>query len=305
MTNKKLLKGIKQIGSLFKETFAEFIDDNAMKLSAALSYYTIFSLPALLIIVTSLCGLYFGPDAINGELYGQIKDLVGNDAALQIQDMVKNVHLSTHSTFATVIGVVVLVIGASGIFAEIQDSINYIWGIKAKPKRGFIRFLMNRLMSFSMIASVGFLLLVGLVISSLMELINNKLLLYFPSEKIYLYYFLNIFSLFILITLLFIVIFKILPDGKIAFRDSLLGASFTALLFMVGKFLIGAYIGSSNIASIYGAAGSIILILAWVYYSAIILYFGAEFTKVYSKMFGKKIVPNQYTVLISKSEGNL
>jgi membrane protein len=305
MTNKKLLKGIKQIGALFKETFGEFINDNALKLSAALSYYTIFSLPALLIIVTSLCGLYFGPNAINGELYGQIKDLVGSDAALQIQDMVKNVHLSTHSTFATITGVVVLIIGASGIFAEIQDSINYIWGIKAKPKRGFIRFLMNRLMSFSMIASVGFLLLVGLIISSLMEIINNKLLLYFPSEKVSLYYLINIFSLFILITLLFIVIFKILPDGKIAFRDSLLGAAFTALLFMGGKFLIGAYIGSTNIASIYGAAGSIILILAWVYYSAIILYFGAEFTKVYSKMFGKKIIPNQYTVLIPKFEGNL
>jgi membrane protein len=305
MTAKNLPKGIKKIGFLVGETFSEFINDNAMKLSAALSYYTIFSLPALLIIVTSLCGLYFGTQAINGELYGQIKDLVGNDAALQIQEMVKNVNLSGHTVFATIISVIVLVIGASGIFAEIQDSINYIWGIKSKPKKGLIRFIVNRLMSFSMIASVGFLLLVGLIFSSLMELLNKKLLANFPSETIYLYYIINIVSLLILTTILFLIVFKILPDGKVSFRDCLLGAVFTALLFMGGKFLIGAYLGSSSMASIYGSAGSVVLILAWVYYSAIILYFGAEFTKVYSKTYGKKIIPNKYTILIPKSQDNL
>jgi len=305
MATKNLPKGIRKIGFLLKETLGEFINDNAMKLSAALSYYTIFSLPALLIIVTSLCGLYFGTQAINGELYGQIKDLVGSGAALQIQEMVKNVNLSTHTTFATIAGIVVLVIGASGIFAEVQDSINYIWGIKSKPKKGLIRFVMNRLMSFSMIASVGFLLLVSLIMSSIMEVLNRKLLAHFPSETIYLFYALNIVSLFVLTTILFLIVFKILPDGKISFRDCLLGAAFTAFLFMVGKFLIGAYLGNSSMASIYGSAGSIIIILAWVYYSAIILYFGAEFTKVYSKTYGKKIVPNKYTILISKSEGNL
>jgi len=305
MTAKALPRGINKIGFLFKETFSEFIDDNAMKLSAALSYYTIFSLPALLIIVTSLCSLYFGSQAINGELYGQIKDLVGSGAALQIQEMVKNINLSGHTVLATIISILVLVIGASGMFAEIQDSINYFWGIKSKPKKGLIRFVVNRLMSFSMIASVGFLLLVGLIISTLMEVLNKKLLAHFPSETIYLYYSLNIVSLLILTTLLFLIVFKILPDGKISFRDCLLGAAFTAVLFMGGKFLIGAYLGSSSMTSIYGSAGSIVLILAWVYYSAIILYFGAEFTKVYSKTYGKKIIPNKYTILIAKSQGNL
>ncbi|HTB32658.1 MAG TPA: YihY/virulence factor BrkB family protein, partial [Bacteroidia bacterium] len=214
-------------------------------------------------------------------------------------------NLSEHSTIATVIGVIILVIGASGIFAEIQDSINYVWGIKAKPKRGLIRFVINRIMSFSMIASVGFLLLVGLIVSSLMELLSNRLQAHFSSESVYMFYSLNIISLFILITILFLIIFKILPDGKISFRDCLLGALFTAILFMAGKFLIGAYIGSSSITTLYGSAGSIVIILAWVYYSAIILYFGAEFTKVYSKTYGKKIIPNKYTVLIPKSEGNL
>ncbi len=298
-------KGIMKIPFLLKETSIEFFNDNALKLSAALSYYTIFSLPALLIIVTSFCSLYFGTQAIQGELYGQIKDLVGSEAAIQIQEMVKNVNLSEHTTIATIIGVIVLVIGASGIFSEIQDSINYVWGIKAKPKRGLIRFVMNRVMSFSMIASVGFLLLVGLIISSLMELLDKRLQVHFSSESVYLFYALNIVSLFILITLLFIIIFKILPDGKISFRDCILGASFTAILFMGGKFLIGAYLGSSAMATIYGSAGSLVIILAWIYYSAIILYFGAEFTKVYSKTYGKKIIPNEYTVLIHKSPGNL
>jgi membrane protein len=297
--------GINKIAFLFKETFIEFVNDNALKLSAALSYYTIFSLPALLIIVTSFCSLYFGSQAIQGELYGQIKDLVGSQAAVQIQEMVKNVNLSEHTTVATIIGVIILVIGASGIFSEIQDSINYVWGIKAKPKRGLIRFVINRIMSFSMIASVGFLLLVGLIISALIELLNNRLQAHFSSESVYLFYVLNIISLYILITLLFLIIFKILPDGKISFRDCFLGAAFTAILFMGGKFLIGAYLGSSAMTSIYGSAGSIVIILAWVYYSAIILYFGAEFTKVYSKVYGQKIIPNEYTVLIHKSPGNL
>lgn len=297
--------GIKKILFLFKQTFIEFVNDNALKLSAALSYYTIFSLPALLIIVTSFCSLYFGTAAIQGELYGQIKDLVGSQAAVQIQEMVKNVNLTEHTTIATIIGIIVLVIGASGIFSEIQDSINYVWGIKAKPKRGLIRFAINRLMSFSMIASVGFLLLVGLIISSLMELLNKRLQIHFSSEGVYVFYFLNIISLFILITLLFLIIFKILPDGKISFRDCFLGSAFTAILFMGGKFLIGAYLGSSVMASMYGSAGSIVIILAWVYYSAIILYFGAEFTKVYSKIYGQKIIPNEYTILIHKSPGNL
>jgi len=305
MNNERLPKGIKKIAYLFKETFSEFIGDNALKLSAALSYYTIFSLPALLIIVTSMCGLYFGTAAIQGELFDQIRGLVGDQSALQIQEMIKNVKLSTHTTFATVVGVIVLVIGASGIFAEIQDSINYIWGIKAKPKRGLIRFIINRLMSFSMVASMGFLLLVGLIISSLMELMNKRLLAHFPSETIYFYYILNIISLLVLITFLFLIIFKILPDGKILLKDCMLGACFTAILFMGGKFLIGAYLGSSAITTTYGSAGSIVLILAWVYYSATILYFGAEFTKVYSKCYGGKIIPNAYTVLISKSAGNL
>jgi len=290
----------KKIIYLFKESFNGFIEDDAIKLSAALSYYTIFSLPPLLIIIISLSGIFFGADAVKGEIFGQINGLVGNDAAIQIQETIKNVKLSTNISFAAILGIVILIIGASGVFAEIQDSINYIWGIKAKPKRGIIRYIYNRLMSFSMIGSVGFLLMVGLIVNSLIDVLNNRLLFFFPQNAVFLFYIINALVIFAIITLLFIIIFKTLPDGKIAIRDCAIGASFTAFLFMIGKFAIGFYLGRSNIGSVYGAAGSVIVILVWVYYSAIILYFGAEFTKVYANTHGGKIIPNSYSIKIIK-----
>lgn len=290
----------KKFWYLLKETFNEFFEDSGMKLSAALSYYTIFSLPPLIIIITSVCGVFFGPEAIRGEIFGQINGLVGNDAAMQIQETIKNVSLSKSNTFATVIGLITLLIGASGVFVEIQDSINFIWGLKAKPKRGFIKFIKNRLMSFSMIGSVGFLLMVGLIVNALMELLNERLLKFFPHFTVYVFYILNIAIVFAIITLLFCLIFKTLPDGVVAWKDALIGAGFTAFLFMIGKFAIGAYLGTSKIATVFGAAGSIILILVWVYYSAIILYFGAEFTKMYALTHGQKIIPKDYAVYIKK-----
>lgn len=287
---------------LLKESFKEFMSDNCIKLSAALSYYTIFSLPPLLIIIISLSGVFFGAEAVRGELFGQINGLVGNEAAVQIQEAIKNISLSKSNTFATTLGVILLIIGASGVFAEIQESINYIWGIRPKPKKGLIKFLKNRLMSFSMIASVGFLLLVGLIVNSVLEVLNKNLAVYFPKDTIYLFYIINLLIVFIIITILFTIIFRTLPDGKVVLKDCIIGASFTSILFMIGKFAIGAYLGSSAIASIYGAAGSVILILAWVYYSAIILYFGAEFTKVYAVTHGDKIIPNEYSVQILKEK---
>lgn len=291
-----------KIWYLIKETFNGFVEDNGIKLSAALSYYTIFSLPPLLLIIISISGIVFGADAARGEIFGQINVLVGNDAAIQIQNTIKNVTLTNSNVFVTTIGIIILFIGASGVFAEIQDSINYIWGIKAKPNRGIIKYIYNRLMSFSMIGSMGFLLLVGLIINSLVDILSKRLGIIFHQETFILFYALNLFIVFVTITLLFSLIFKTLPDGKIAFRDCFIGASFTAFLFMIGKFAIGFYLGSYNIASIYGAAGSIIIILIWVYYSAIILYFGAEFTKVYALTHGQKIIPNAYSVQITKEK---
>ncbi len=290
----------KKIGYLLSESFKGFINDSALRLSAALSYYTIFSLPPLLIIIISLSGIFFGEDAVRGQIFGQISGLVGSEAALQIQEIIKNVKLSNSNTYAAVFGVIILLIGASGVFAEIQDSINYIWGIEAKPKRGFIKYLYNRLMSFSMIGSVGFLLLVGLIVNSVVDVLINRLVTIFPQDSVYLFYGVNILLVYSIITILFTIIFKTLPDGRIALRDCIIGASFTAILFMIGKFAIGYYLGRYNMASIYGAAGSVIIILVWVYYSAIILYYGAEFTKVFAYTHGKKIIPNRYSIQIQK-----
>jgi len=291
---------LKKTWALLKETYTEFDEDNAIKLSASLSYYTIFSLPPLIMIILSICGVFFGVEAVTGQFFGQINGLVGNDAARQIQEMIKNVELSNSNVFATIVGVVTLIIGASGVFAEIQSSINFIWGLKPKPKKGLVKFVVNRLMSFSMIAVVGFLLLVSLTVNTVMDALNSRLMLYFPDATIYLFYVLNTIVLFASTTMLFSIIFRTLPDGEIAWKDTLIGAGVTSILFMIGKFLIGLYLGNSSVASAYGAAGSVIIILIWVYYSAIILYFGAEFTKVYAISYGKKIVPNDYAVEIKK-----
>jgi membrane protein len=296
---------VKQIIFILKETFNEFMEDNVLKLSAALSYYTIFSLPPLLIIIISLAGIFFGEEAVRGQLFNQINHLVGNVAALQIQEAIKNVKLSGSSNFATLIGVVILLVGASGVFAEIQNSINYIWGIKAKPNKGIVKFVKNRLMSFSMIGSVGFLLMVGLIINSVMDLLSARLMTFFPAEFAYLFYLLNLLLIFIILAILFAIIFKTLPDGNVVLKDCLIGASFTTILFMLGKFAIGFYLSNSVVGSVYGAAGSVILILVWVYYSAIILYFGAEFTKVYAIHHGQNIVPNDYTVKILKHDSEI
>lgn len=297
MRSKQLFK---KWWGLLKSTFTEFDDDNAIKLSASLSYYTIFALPPLCIIILYFCGIFFGKEAVSGEFFGQINGLVGNDAAIQIQETIKNIELSDGNIFAAIFGGAMLLIGASGVFAEIQSSINFIWGLKAKPNKGVMKFITNRLMSFSMIAAVGFLLLVSLMVNTVMDVLNARLVTYFPDATVYLFYVLNIVILFMSTTILFSIIFKTLPDGNIGWRDTLIGSSFTSVFFMIGKFAIGFYLGNSTVASVYGAAGSVVIILVWVYYSAIILYFGAEFTKVYSRMYGKKIIPNEYAVEIQK-----
>jgi membrane protein len=285
---------------LLKNTTLEFLDDNAIKLSAALAYYTIFALPPLLIIIITICGFFFGEEAVTGQLYGQIDGLVGRDAAIQIQGAIKNVELSGSNVFVTIFGVIMLLMGASGVFAEIQSSINYIWGLRAKPNKGLKKFIQNRIMSFSMIVSLGFLLIVSLMVNTVLDMVNSRLKLYFPESTVYLFYVLNSIIVLGIITLLFAIIFRTLPDGKIKWRDACLGAACTAVLFMIGKFVIGYYLGNSTIGSIYGAAGSVIIILVWVYYSSIILYFGAEFTKVYAKKYGGDISPNEYSVEIKK-----
>jgi len=297
-----LKRNLKKYGSFAKEVFTEFSSDNATKLSASLSYYTIFSLAPMLVVIISVASIFYGREAIQGEVYGQINWLIGKDAAKQIEELIKNARLSQKSGLAAIIGTVTLLLGATGVFAEIQDSINFIWSLKAKPKSGILKYLINRLLSFSLILSLGFLLIVSLLINTLLDIFSQRLQLFFEDGTVYFFFVINLLIVFSVITLLFAIIFKVLPDGKIAWKDSFFGAGVTAIFFMAGKFIIGYYLGQSAVLTTFGAAGSVVIILLWVYYSSTILFLGAEFTKVYTRHFGTPIQPNKNAVLLEKKE---
>lgn len=292
---------LKKVFELLKKSVFDFLDDNAMKFSAALSYYTIFALPPLMILIISASSFFVEQNDVANFFYDQLTDLVGPIATEEVKGAMANVQLSKKGNIATIIGVAMLLFSASGVFAEIQSSINYIWGIAAKPDKSIVRLVKNRLLSFAMIASVGFVLLVSLFVNSMVSLLYGFLGEFFAEETIYLVYVLNNIVVFLVITVLFMLIFKTLPNGQIRWKDAFVGAGFTAILFMIGKFGIGLYLGNTASMSLYGAAGSIIVMLVWVYYSAMILYFGAEFTKNYTELFGRKIIPGEYSVEIRKN----
>jgi membrane protein len=296
------MKQIKFAFKLLSDSFSEFMNDNGLKLSAALSYYTVFSLAPMLLVIISVLSIFFGRDAIQGELFDQIRGLVGDNAAAQLQDIIKNAQVSNKSGVAAAMGVGTLLIGATGVFAEIQDSINYIWSIKSKPKKGWLQYLKNRLLSFSIILTLGFLLLVSLGINAMVDVLSGRLQQYFSEASVILFYIVNLAVVLAIITALFAVIFKVLPDGFLRWKECLVGAGFTAVLFLIGKFVITFYIGKSDLGATYGTSASIVILLTWVYYSSIILYFGAEFTKVYASLDGVGITPNQHAVLISRKE---
>lgn len=290
--------------SILKKTFSDFIDNRVFKLSAALAFYTLFSLPAMLIIIISISDVFYGRSAIEGTLYNQISDFVGLDAALQIQQTIRAAATSQDSGFATILGGVTLLFGATSVFSEIQDSINLIWKLKAKPKKGkgFLKMIFNRVLSFSIVVSLGFILLVSLLINGLMDALINQLTGKFPQLAFILVYGFNILITFVVTSLLFGMIFKILPDAEIKWKHVRAGAFTTAILFMLGKFLIGYYLGHSRLSSSYGAAGSVIVMLLWVYYSSMILYFGAVFTHVYAAHSGSRIYPSNYAVWVQEIE---
>ena len=287
---------------ILKETFNGFMADKGLKLSASLSYYTIFSLAPLLLLIISLAGAFFGKEASEGRIFEEINELIGSQAAMQVQQIISNLELSGKTTLSVIIGAVTLVIGATSIFGEIQDSINLIWKVKAKPQKGWLKLVKDRLLSGSIIIGLGFLLIVTLIVNGVLVALNDILKSYFPDFTIVLFNGINIVVSFLVITVLFGVIFKVLPDAKIAWKDVRAGAFFTACLFMLGRYVIGLYIVTTGAGSPYGAAGSIIIILLWVYYTAAILYFGAEFTRAYANANGAQIVPAEYAVFIEVKE---
>jgi membrane protein len=294
----------KKLWRVIKRSFSDFWDNNVLKLSAALAFSTIFSLPGLMIIIIWFSNIFYRREVVEGTIYNQLSKFIGEDAAGVIQQAMQNSIHTTGSHLATIVGFAALLIGATSVFGEIQDSINHIWRLKAKPRKGqgWLRLLINRLLSFSMIISLGFILLVSLVINGAMELLINRLLQNFPEITVVIVYVVNTILTFFITAVIFGLIFKVLPDAKIEWRHVSVGAFTTAVFFMIGRFLIGYYLGQSTFSSAYGAAGSIIIFLLWAYYSSMILYFGAIFTREYAIETGSQIYPNQYAVWVEQVE---
>lgn len=293
-----LIKQFKTVWILLKEVFKGFIADRVPKLSAALAYYTLFSIAPMLIVIIGLGSIFFGREAIQGDIFEMIKNYVGEGPAIQIQEVLIRTTLNYNNVWAAVIGGTILLLGATGIFGEIQDSINFIWGLKTKPKKGWILLILHRVLSFSMVLVLGFVLMVSLMLNALLASLFDRLNNHVPDQLLEVMLYLDHVLMFLTVMVLFACIFKVLPDAKIKWKDVLAGAFVTTLLFMGGKFLISIYLENNITVSAYGTTGSIIVMLLWVYFSAIILYFGAEFTQVYAKFRGRRIEPNSYAVFV-------
>ncbi|WP_207493227.1 YihY/virulence factor BrkB family protein [Aridibaculum aurantiacum] len=292
----------KGLFGVLKEAGKGFGRDKVPKLSGSLAYYTIFSLGPMLLIMIYLANLFWADQAIEGKLVGQLGTLIGEGAAKQIQEIIINASLDETSTFAAAVGITTLIIGATTVFAEIQDSINMIWNLRLKKDTGWWKLVLTRILSFSIVIALGFLLLVSLIINSLLEGLMDKIREEFPGMAVTVIYIINLLLTLLVTTTLFAIIYKVLPDAKIRWRDVAVGALFAACLFMLAKFGITFYIGQSNIGSAYGAAGSLVVLIMWIYFSSMILYFGAEFTKAYALKYGGEITPNEYTVTIQRVE---
>lgn len=291
-----------RLWKVLKMSFKGVGDDRVTKLSGSLAYSTVFSMGPMLVVLIALCGLFLEREAVEGQIYATLQGFVGKDTAAQLQEVIKHAGDGNKSKTAAIIGGITLLIGATTVFAEIQDSVNMIWGLKPKPRRGWAKMLKNRFLSFSVIISLGFILLVSLVMSALIEGLSNRLQAAFPDVTVVLVYIFNLTLTLVISTFVFAVIFKVLPDAEIRWKDVLTGSVVTAILFMIGKAAIGFYISGTKVGSTYGAAGSLVILLVWVYYSSIILYFGAEFTKAYAVEFGAPIHPSPYAVTMQQVE---
>lgn len=278
----------KVIWKLLSATFSKWSEDHAQGLGAALAFYTVFSLAPLLLIVIAIAGLVFGQEAAEGQIIGQIQGLVGNDSAKAIQGILENVRKPTTGLIATALTIVTLLFGATGVFAQLQEALNTIWGVETKPGVGILQILRSRFLSFLTVLGSGFLLLASLVLSAGLTAIGHSLEYFLPGPEL-LIQLINSLVSFGVITVLFAMIYKMLPEVSIQWSDVWIGAGMTSLLFTVGKFLIGLYLGKSDVGVVYGAAGSLIVILLWVYYAAQIFLLGAEFTAVYANYHGSRL----------------
>ncbi|MEG4802920.1 YihY/virulence factor BrkB family protein [Microcoleus sp. ARI1-B5] len=290
---------LKTVVSLLKETFTQWQEDKAPTLAAALAYYTVFSLAPLLIIVIAIAGLVFGEEAAQGQIVAQLQSLIGKDGAQTVQELILKASEPKSGMIATIVGVATLLWGASNVFTNLKEALNTIWNVSPPPGRGIWGFLQDRVLSFAMILGIGFLLLVSLVISAVLAAVSYWLnnWLHLPVN---IWQVVDFAISFGVVTLLFALIYKLLPDVDLAWNDVAIGAAITSVLFTIGKSLIGAYLGGSGIASTYGAAGSFVIILLWINYSAQILFLGAEFTQVWANRYGSLMQGSRKNVLNSE-----
>jgi membrane protein len=284
-------------GLLAQRTISKWLDDHAFRLSAALAYYSLFSLAPLLVLFIGVAGILFGPEAVQGRLDEEIASLVGPDSAVTIQSMVQSISNRHDNLLAGIIGGAVLLFAAGGVFGQLKDALNTIWGVKPKPGHSLLHFVRDRFLSYAMVLGTGFLLLVSLIITTLLSAFSKRLESTFPLPPV-VWLGLSFLISFCVVTLLFAMIFKYLPDVCIRWSDVWIGAAATALLFDLGKFLLAFYLGRESTASSYGAAGAVIILLMWVYYASAILLLGAEFTQVWAEVRGRKIRPDPHAVLI-------
>jgi membrane protein len=286
---------------LLRQTIADWTEDKAPELGAALAFYTSLSIAPLLVITLGVVAFFFGEEAAGGQVAEQLRSLVGDEGGKAIEDMIASANKPATGALATALSVITLLFGASGVFGQLQGALNTIWEVQPKPGRGIWGFVQDRFLSFAMVMGMAFLLLVSLVITAAIAS-ANKLLGGLPESLPWLAQAINFVASLGVLIALFGLMFKLLPDVKMAWSDVWLGAVVTALLFTVGKFVIGVYLGHSSMASSYGVAGSFVVLLVWVYYSAQILFFGAELTQVYANEFGSRIVPDENAKPLTGSE---
>jgi membrane protein len=289
----KVFNTVKDYGRMFKDTFRQWNEREPFNNSAVIAYYTIFSLPGLLVIVINIAGYFYGAEAVTHRLSGQIGGIVGGNTAKDIQNIIANATKSDGTVLSTILSVATLLFGATGVFYQVQQILNKMWEVKPKPKQMILKLIKDRVFSFGLILVVGFLLLVSLALSAALSAVSDWVRAHVADALIIVFNVLDILVSVGVITVLFAAIFKFLPDAKIKWKDVWHGAILTSILFVIAKYLLGVYFGNSDPGSTYGAAGSIILILLWVTYASMILLFGAEFTQVYAKAHGRKITPTE------------
>ena len=290
---------------LLKLTFAEWTNDNAFELSAALAFYTIFSIAPVLLIAVGVASLFLAPDTATNQIVGQMEQMIGAQGANAVRQVIESSRGFGKGVWAVSVGIVALITGATAVFGELQSALNQIWDVKAKPDRGVIMsFIVDRVRSFSIAIGVGFLLLVSLVITALISGLQHYMNNWLPGIP-WVWQTANIVSSFFVVAVLFAMIYKFLPDVVISWRDVWIGAAVTALLFSAGKYLIGIYLGRTATASAFGAAGSLVVLLFWVYYSALISFFGAEFTQVYARRYGPGIRPKEHAIRVGRKTDSI